>query len=138
MIGRWIARCSWSTPAARAGVAALKLQTYTADTMTLDLHQGDFLISDPNSLWSGRSLYDLYREAHTPWEWHEAIFERCRKHGIIGFSTPFDETAVEFLEGLQTPCYKVASFENTDIPPYTAHCRHPQTHDHLDRYGHRR
>ncbi len=102
--------------AADAGVHAVKIQTYTADTMTLDLNEGEFRIDDPHSLWAGRSLYDLYREAHTPWDWHRAIFERCRQRGIVGFSTPFDETAVEFLESLNTPVYKIASFENTDLP----------------------
>ena len=102
--------------AAKAGAHALKLQTYTADTMTLDLREGDFFIRDPNSLWKGTSLYELYQKAHTPWDWHEPIFERCRGLGMICFSTPFDETAVDFLETLGTPCYKVASFENTDIP----------------------
>ncbi|HCM43047.1 MAG TPA: pseudaminic acid synthase [Candidatus Omnitrophica bacterium] len=101
--------------AAAAGAHALKIQTYTADTMTLDLKQGEFLISDPNSLWTGKTLYELYREASTPWEWHKPIFDRCREKGIIGFSTPFDATAVDFLEKLNVPCYKVASFENTDL-----------------------
>jgi len=102
--------------AAKAGAHALKLQTYTADTMTLDLREDDFLIQDPSSLWKGYSLYDLYREAHTPWQWHKPIFDRCRDLGLICFSTPFDETAVDFLESLEVPCYKIASFENTDIP----------------------
>ena len=102
--------------AARSGVHALKIQTYTPDTMTLDLDEGDFFISDPNSLWSGTSLYKLYGEAYTPWDWHKPIFDRCRDLGIIGFSTPFDDTAVDFLESLNVPCYKIASFENTDIP----------------------
>ncbi len=102
--------------AARAGAHALKIQTYTADTMTLDIDGGHFHISDPKSLWKGKSLYKLYQEAYTPWEWHKPIFERCRELGIIGFSTPFDETAVDFLESLDVPCYKIASFENTDIP----------------------
>lgn len=102
--------------AAKAGAQALKIQTYTADTMTLDLDEGEFFISDPNSLWKGTSLYKLYQEAYTPWEWHKPIFDRCRELGIIGFSTPFDETAVDFLETLDVPCYKIASFENTDIP----------------------
>jgi pseudaminic acid synthase len=102
--------------AADAGVQALKIQTYTADTMTIDIKEGEFFISDPKSLWAGESLYKLYQQAHTPWEWHKAIFDRCREKGIIGFSTPFDESAVDFLEELNVPCYKVASFENTDLP----------------------
>lgn len=102
--------------AAEAGAHGLKIQTYTADTMTLDTRREGFVIEDRNSLWAGKSLYELYDEAHTPWEWHEAIFQRCREKGIIGFSTPFDESAVDFLETLGVPCYKVASFENTDIP----------------------
>ncbi|SFL89631.1 N-acetylneuraminate synthase [Paenibacillus sp. 1_12] len=102
--------------AARAGAHALKLQTYTADTMTLDLKQGDFFIDDPQSLWEGKSLYNLYQEAYTPWEWHKPIFDRCRELGMIGFSTPFDETSVDFLESLDVEIYKIASFENTDIP----------------------
>jgi N-acetylneuraminate synthase len=102
--------------AARTGAHALKIQTYTADTMTLDLDEGDFRIDDPNSLWTGKSLYKLYEEAYTPWEWHAPIFERCRQRGMIGFSSPFDATAVDFLAGLDVPCYKIASFENTDIP----------------------
>jgi len=102
--------------AAESGAHALKLQTYTADTMTLDLNDGEFFIEDPKSLWKGRSLYDLYQEAHTPWEWHKPIFERCRERGMICFSTPFDDTSVDFLESLDVPCYKIASFENTDLP----------------------
>ncbi|MEI7024963.1 pseudaminic acid synthase [Paenibacillus sp. y28] len=102
--------------AARAGADAIKIQTYTADTMTLNLEHGDFLISDPASLWQGNTLYKLYQQAYTPWEWHKPIFDRCRELGIIGFSTPFDETAVAFLESLDVPCYKIASFENTDLP----------------------
>lgn len=102
--------------AAATGAHGLKIQTYTADTMTLPLARDEFLVSDPANLWSGRSLYDLYQEAHTPWEWHAAIFDRCRQHGMIGFSTPFDGSAVDFLESLEVPCYKVASFENTDLP----------------------
>lgn len=102
--------------AADAGAHALKIQTYTADTMTLDISVGEFFISNANSLWDGTSLYDLYKRAYTPWEWHEPIFEHARKRGMVAFSTPFDATAVEFLEGLDVPCYKIASFENTDIP----------------------
>jgi pseudaminic acid synthase len=102
--------------AAAAGAHALKIQTYTADTMTLNIGEGEFFISDPKSLWKGRSLYDLYQEAHTPWEWHKPIFNRCREKGMIGFSTPFDATAVDFLETLDVPVYKIASFENVDLP----------------------
>jgi N-acetylneuraminate synthase len=102
--------------AAKAGAHALKIQTYTADTMTLDLAEGEFFIADSGSLWKGKSLYQLYQEAHTPWEWHKPIFDRCRELGMIGFSSPFDATAVDFLESLDVPCYKIASFENTDIP----------------------
>lgn len=102
--------------AAQAGAHALKIQTYTADTMTINLKEREFSISDQNSLWKNKSLYDLYNEAHTPWDWHKPIFDRCREHGMVGFSTPFDATAVDFLESLNVPFYKVASFENTDIP----------------------
>lgn len=102
--------------AAKTGAHALKLQTYTADTMTLDLGQGEFFIDDPDSLWRGTSLHKLYQEAYTPWEWHAPIFERARALGMIPFSTPFDATAVDFLEQLGVPCYKIASFENTDLP----------------------
>jgi N-acetylneuraminate synthase len=101
--------------AAKAGAHALKIQTYTPDTMTIDLDEREFHISDPNSLWSGTSLYKLYGEAYTPWEWHKPIFDRARELGIIAFSTPFDDTAVDFLESLDVPCYKIASFENTDL-----------------------
>jgi pseudaminic acid synthase len=99
--------------AAAAGAHGVKLQTYTADTMTL---KGVLVIEDPNSLWYGRELYDLYEEAHTPWEWHAALFERAQEKGIEIFSSPFDATAVDFLEELGAPAYKVASFENTDHP----------------------
>lgn len=100
--------------AAACGVDALKLQTYTADTITLDIKEGEFFISDPASLWAGQSLYELYQKAYTPWEWHEPIFKRCEELGIIGFSTPFDKTSIDFLEKLNVPFYKVASFEMTD------------------------
>lgn len=102
--------------AAAAGVDAVKIQTYTADTMTLDIDTGEFFIADQNSLWKGESLYRLYEKAHTPWEWHKPIFDRCKELGIIGFSTPFDDTSVDFLEELDVPCYKIASFENVDLP----------------------
>ena len=102
--------------AATTGAHALKIQTYTPDTITIDLDEREFHISDPNSLWAGSSLYKLYGEAYTPWEWHAAIFERARLKGMIPFSTPFDDTAVDLLESLEVACYKIASFENTDLP----------------------
>ena len=102
--------------AAKAGAHALKLQTYTADTMTLDLPEGEFFITDPNSLWAGSSLYALYEKAHTPWAWHAPIFARARELDMLAFSTPFDDAAVDFLKSLDVPAYKIASFENTDIP----------------------
>lgn len=102
--------------AAEAGVDALKIQTYTADTITIDKSDGEFFILDKNSLWKSESLYNLYKKAYTPWEWHKAIFDRCKEKGIIGFSTPFDFTAVDFLESLDVPFYKIASFENIDLP----------------------
>jgi len=102
--------------AAKTGAHALKIQTYTPDTMTLDLDEREFHISDPKSLWAGTSLHKLYGQAHTPWEWHEAIFKRAKVLGILAFSTPFDSTSVDFLESLDVPCYKIASFENTDLP----------------------
>lgn len=102
--------------AAHAGAHALKIQTYTPDTMTIDCCRSEFVISNPASLWAGRTLYDLYREAHTPYEWHGPIFARAREQGMIPFSTPFDESAVDFLESLGAPCFKIASFENTDLP----------------------
>ena len=101
--------------AADAGAHAIKLQTYTADTMTLDLDGPGFRIDDPNSRWHGQTLYELYEQASTPWDWHAPIFKRAKDRGLIAFSTPFDETAVEFLESLDVPCYKIASFENTDL-----------------------
>jgi pseudaminic acid synthase len=102
--------------AAKTGAHALKIQTYTADTMTIDLKEGPFYISDQKSLWYGRTLYDLYQEAATPYEWHKPIFDRCKEHGLIYLSTPFDTTAVDFLVELEVPVFKIASFENTDIP----------------------
>ncbi|MEO7157238.1 MAG: pseudaminic acid synthase [Vicinamibacterales bacterium] len=104
------------TAAAQSGAHALKIQTYTADTMTIDSDADGFRIEDGASLWKGASLHKLYQEAHTPWEWHARIFERARELGMIPFSTPFDESAVDFLEQLGVPCYKIASFENTDLP----------------------
>ncbi|MDC1382743.1 pseudaminic acid synthase [Candidatus Puniceispirillum sp.] len=101
---------------ADTGCQAVKLQTYTADTMTIDASFSEFFVTDSESLWHGKSLYELYAEAHTPWDWHEPIFARARELGLIAFSTPFDETAVDFLETLDVPFYKIASFENTDLP----------------------
>lgn len=99
--------------AARSGAHALKLQTYTADTITM---RGAHTIEDPHSLWAGQELYDLYQQAYTPWEWHAPIFERAKELGMLAFSSPFDETAVDFLESLHVPLYKIASFENTHHP----------------------
>ncbi len=102
--------------AAEAGADAVKLQTYTPDTMTLDVRSPGFVIEDEGSLWAGRQLYDLYRDAYTPWEWHAPIMERAARHGLHCFSTPFDDSAVDFLEQLGVPAYKIASFENVDLP----------------------
>lgn len=102
--------------AAEAGAHAIKLQTYTADTITLDVNEGEFFISDENSLWKGNSLHDLYKKAYTPWEWHAPIMARAAKHGMVCFSSPFDESAVDFLESLNVPAYKIASFENSHLP----------------------
>ena len=102
--------------AAEAGVHAVKLQTYTADTLTIDADTDEFFIKDSKSLWKGQSLYKLYQKAYTPWEWHKPIFDKCKELGIICFSTPFDESAVDFLESLGTPAYKIASFENNHLP----------------------
>lgn len=102
--------------AAASGADAIKLQTYTAETMTLDVHAPGFVIEDKNSLWAGRQLFDLYREAHTPWDWHKPIMARAVSLGLHCFSTPFDDTAVDFLESLGVPAYKIASFEVTDLP----------------------
>jgi pseudaminic acid synthase len=101
--------------AANAGVDALKIQTSTPNGLTLDLSTDDFTINDVGSLWKGRTLYDLYQEATTPWEWHKAIFDRCKQHDIIGFSSPFELGAIDFLESLDVPCYKIASFELVDL-----------------------
>jgi len=101
--------------AKRSGANAIKLQTYTADTLTIDCDKEDFILKS-GSIWDGRTYYDLYQEAFTPWEWHKALFEAATEEDLICFSSPFDKTAVDFLEGLNTPAYKIASFEITDIP----------------------
>lgn len=102
--------------AAAAGADAIKLQTYTADTMTLDVRSSGFVIEDEKSLWAGRQLYELYEQAYTPWDWHEPIMQRAASHGLHCFSSPFDDTAVDFLDSLGVPAFKIASFENTDLP----------------------
>ena len=102
--------------AAKAGAHAIKLQTYTADTITLNVRGGSFEINDSDSLWAGENLHDLYKKAYTPWEWHGPIIEKARNLGLICFSSPFDETAVDFLESLDVPAYKIASFENNHLP----------------------
>lgn len=101
--------------AKRTGADAIKLQTYTADTLTIDCNRNDFLIKN-GSIWDGKTYYQLYKEAYTPWEWHEELFRIAREEGLVCFSTPFDKTAVDFLESLGNPIYKIASFEITDIP----------------------
>jgi N-acetylneuraminate synthase len=102
--------------AAKTGAHALKLQTYTADSITLDVRGGAFSIDDPKSLWNGSSLHDLYKKAYTPWEWHEPIMKRARSLGMECFSSPFDEAAVDFLDKLGVPAFKIASFENNHLP----------------------
>jgi len=108
--------------AAKTGVDALKIQTYTPDTITLNSDRDEFKIKDKDSLWNGETLYSLYSKAYTPWDWDKPIFDKCTELGIIGFSTPFDFSAVDFLEKLNVPFYKIASFENYDLPllKYTA------------------
>lgn len=102
--------------AAKAGAHAIKLQTYTAETMTLDLQNNDFVVNEENSLWKGDTLFDLYGKASTPWEWHKPLFDKAKSLGLCAFSSPFDAVAVDFLETLNVPCYKIASFENNDLP----------------------
>lgn len=102
--------------AALSGVNALKIQTYTADTMTIDAPGKEFFMGSGSSLWGGSSLYELYKKAYTPWEWHKEIFSRASQKGLIPFSTPFDQSSVDFLEDLGAMCYKIASFENNDLP----------------------
>src|SRR4029077_4486690 len=99
---------------AESGAHAVKLQTYTADTMTIDLAEREFFISNRDSLWYGHSLYSLYEQAHTPWQWHEPIFQRAKERGLVAFSSAFDASAVDFLQSLGVPAFKVASFENVD------------------------
>ena len=102
--------------AAKSGAHAIKLQTYTADTITLNVRGGSFEIKDSDSLWAGKNLHDLYKQAYTPWDWHRPIMDRALEQGLICFSSPFDNTAVDFLEDLEVPAYKIASFENNHLP----------------------
>jgi pseudaminic acid synthase len=102
--------------AAKSGAHAIKLQTYTAETMTLNLQDDDFVVNEENSLWQGESLFQLYEKASTPWEWHKPLFDKAKSLGMCAFSSPFDATSVDFLETLDVPCYKIASFENNDLP----------------------
>ena len=113
--------------AAKTGVDALKIQTYTPDTITIDSDREEFLIKDKDSLWKRETLYSLYKKAYTPWDWDKPIFDKCAELGIIGFSTPFDFSAVDFLEDLNVPIYKIASFENYDSPllKYVAKTKKP-------------
>ena len=101
--------------AARCKVDAVKIQTYTADTMTLNSKKKGFVINNKSSIWHGYKLYNLYKKAHTPWSWHKNIFKEAKKHNLICFSSPFDETAISFLKKFNPPIYKIASFENTDL-----------------------
>jgi N-acetylneuraminate synthase len=113
--------------AAKTGADALKIQTYTPDTITIDSDREEFQIKDKDSLWKGETLYSLYQKAYTPWEWTKPIFDRCAELGIIGFSTPFDFSAVDYLENLNVPMHKIASFENYDLPllKYVAKTKKP-------------
>ena len=113
--------------AAKAGVDALKLQTYTADTMTMNIKGGNFDVKDSKSIWKGENLYELYAQASTPWEWHKEIFEKAKELGLLCFSSPFDESAVDFLMDLNVPAFKIASFENNHLPliKYAAQTKKP-------------
>jgi pseudaminic acid synthase len=113
--------------AAKIGVDALKIQTYTPDTITIDSDRDEFKIKDKDSLWNGETLYSLYSKAYTPWDWDKPIFDKCAELGMIGFSTPFDFSAIDFLENINVPFYKIASFENYDLPllKYTARTGKP-------------
>jgi sialic acid synthase SpsE len=102
--------------AAKAGAHAIKLQTFTADSMTLDVNNAHFVIQEEDSLWQGESLHALYQKAATPYEWHQPLFDKAKSLGMLAFSSPFDEQAVDFLDNLNVPCFKIASFELTDLP----------------------
>ena len=113
--------------AAKAGVDALKLQTYTPDTMTMNFKGGNFDVKDSESIWKGKNLYELYAQASTPWEWYKEIFEKANELGLLRFSSPFDESAIDFLMDLNVPAFKIASFENNHLPliKYAAQTKKP-------------
>ena len=121
--------------AAKAGVNAIKIQTYKPETITINSNRKEFYIKDNKSLWRGKKLYDLYKKNYTPWEWHEKIFNKAKKCGIICFSSPFDETAVDFLESLKCPLYKIASFEINHIPLLKKIAKTKKTSNTFNRYG---
>ena len=115
------------------GANSIKIQTYRPDTITIDSDKDDFKIKD--GLWKGQTLYDLYEWAHTPWDWHKPIMKHAKSRNLLCFSSPFDESAIDFLETLDVPAYKIASFECIDLPLIKKSCKYKKTIDHFNRYG---